>query len=126
MARATTASSVRGERSAVTRGENGSTKISLDEGESVGVATDDTGAVTIEITQPPAENGNDVGVGPRSAAAPTRPAHRAPRSREMSIAAQRGGSLPISPDRGAELITLGNPAEGEIEIVEVVPAEPVA
>jgi len=44
----------------------------------------------------------------------------------MSIAAQPAGSLPISPDLGAELVTLGNPAEGEIEIVEVVPAEPVA
>jgi hypothetical protein len=112
----------------VTPGENGSTNVTLDEGEAIVVGTDpETGAVTIQITQPPAEPENDtLEVGPQNAAAPRRPALRALASQQrMSVATAPDGTVTITPDAGNELLVFGDPAMGEVEVVEVRPAEPV-
>jgi hypothetical protein len=111
--------------------EPGSTLITLDEDESVVVGTNDDGSVAVTITTRPVEEDNGTSPGPQAATA--QPATRRigrnflrSRRARMNVVGNADSSITVEPDPGNELLVVGDPSEGEIEIVEVRPAEPVA
>jgi hypothetical protein len=97
---------------------DGAGKITLDPGESLVVSVDRDDSVSIGVgddSEPP--NGN--GVDPQSAGARTRPAHRGflARRQKMNVATSPDGTVTITPDEGNQLLVLGDPAMGEVDIV---------
>ena len=104
------------QRFSIAPGEN-STKITLDENESVTVSTDPkTGSVTVEIAPPKPEGGVEVEVevGPVS--------RSAARRERMAISAAPDGTVEITPDLGQQLVVLGEP-DSVLVVVGEVPAE---
>jgi len=43
----------------------------------------------------------------------------------MNVATDPNGIVTLTPDAGHSLLVLGNPAEGLVEVVEIMPPEPV-
>jgi hypothetical protein len=105
---------------------NGGSRVTLDPDETVTISQDESGAVVIDVKPPAAENGNGNGNGTIEAGK-SRSVARQGLSRsarqKMSVATDPSdGSLHITPDPGNELLVLGDPAAGEVAIVEITPA----
>jgi hypothetical protein len=112
------------QRFGVSPSEGGGSTITLTPDEQVTVSTDADGNVAISIDAKPAEE--PVETGPQGAAARSRPAHRRllPQRQKMSVATAPDGTVTITPDNGNQLLVLGDPAMGEVDVVEVpAPAE---
>jgi hypothetical protein len=102
---------------------DGHGRISLDPGESLVVAVDEDGAVTIGVGAPElGANGNGAGNGAPSANGKNFIGRL---RRRMGVFAGNDGSITIEPEGDNTLQIVGSPEDGVVAVIELEPAPPV-
>lgn len=112
------------QRFSVGLNENGGPVIVAGPGEKFEVGLDADGNLNISVTTEPAEpSGNAGNVSGKTGRAQLA-RHFARAAQRMTVAANPNGSVTITPDPGHELITVGDPEYGEVEVTELPVQEP--
>jgi hypothetical protein len=101
---------------------DGHGRISLDPGESLVVAVDEDGSVTIGVGAPePGANGNGGGNGSPAANGKNFVDRM---RRKMTLFSDNNGAVVIEPDPDNTLQLIGDPESGAVAIIELEPAPP--